>query len=148
MTKGVVGAAQVRGLRVVVYGPLAELVFGHVHKGSRLGIIGHIQQRYLRGGSLTFEIVAEEFEKSELAFESPRLLDWEARRKLLLVTSLVHAFLILLLAPRFERLKLWLLNTWCKRFGKWSRETPTPLYRLHLALAHLWQYFPPVSFFC
>ena len=71
MTKGVVGAAQVRGLRVVVYGPLAELVFGHVHKGSRLGIIGHIQQRYLRGGSLAFEIVAEEV-------EFLRNIDWES----------------------------------------------------------------------
>lgn len=88
------------------------------------------------------------FEKSELAFESPRLLDWEARRKLLLIASLAHAFLILLLAPRFERLKLWLLSTWCNRNGKWSRETPTPLYRLRLALAHLWHDFPPFAFLC
>ncbi|MFZ2096693.1 MAG: hypothetical protein WAV05_08660 [Anaerolineales bacterium] len=45
MIKGVVGAAAVKGGRVCVYGPLAELVYGHVRKGSRLGVIGHIQQR-------------------------------------------------------------------------------------------------------
>jgi hypothetical protein len=88
------------------------------------------------------------FEKSELGFESPRLLDWEARRKLLLMASLVHAFLISLLAPQLERLKLWLLNTWCKRNGQSSQETPTPLYRLRLALAHLWYDFPPVPILC
>jgi hypothetical protein len=40
MVKNVVGAAAVKGLRVCVYGPLAELVYGHVRKGSRLGVIG------------------------------------------------------------------------------------------------------------
>ena len=84
------------------------------------------------------------FEKSELAFEAPRLQDWESRQKFLLIAFLVHAFLILLLAPRFERLKRWLLDAWCHRSGKWSRETPTPLYRLRLALSQLWRSFPPV----
>ncbi len=88
------------------------------------------------------------FEKSELAFESPRLHTWEARCKFLLIASLVHAFLILLLAPRFERLKLWLLDTWCHRNGEWSRETPTPLYRLRLALSQLWRAFPRVIPLC
>ena len=83
------------------------------------------------------------FEKSELAFESLRLHAWETRHKFLLIVALVHAFLILLLAPRFERLKVWLLDAWCHRNGKWSRETPTPLYRLRLALSHLWRSFPP-----
>jgi len=71
MVKGVVGAAGVRGLRVCVYGPLAELSYGHVHKGSRLGVIGHIQQRTTRKGSLVFEVVAEEV-------EFLRNIDWEA----------------------------------------------------------------------
>jgi single-stranded DNA-binding protein len=71
MIKGVVGAARVRGLRVCVYGPLAELVYGHVQKGSRLGVIGHIQQRTTHKGSLVFEIVAEEV-------EFLRNIDWEA----------------------------------------------------------------------
>jgi hypothetical protein len=48
MVKGVVGSAAVKGLRVCVYGPLAELVYGHVRKGSWLGVIGHIQQRTTR----------------------------------------------------------------------------------------------------
>ncbi len=88
------------------------------------------------------------FEKSELAFESPRLHTWEARRKFLLLASLVHAFLILLLAPRFERLKLYLLEAWCHRNGEWSRITPTPLYRLRLALSQLWRAFPSVTPLC
>lgn len=84
------------------------------------------------------------FEKCELGFESPRLQDWEARLKLLLIAALAHAFLLLLLAPRFEPLKLWLLDTWCHRNGKWSRISPTPLYRLRLALSQLWHAFRPL----
>ncbi len=83
------------------------------------------------------------FDKCELAFESPRSRTWETRRRFLLIAALVHAFLIVLLAPRFERLKLWLLDAWCHRNGKWSRETPAPLYRLRLALSQLWRDFPP-----
>jgi len=71
MIKGVVGAAAVKGLRVRVYGALAELVYGHVRKGSRLGVIGHIQQRTTRKGDLVFEIVADEI-------EFLRNIDWEA----------------------------------------------------------------------
>jgi transposase len=83
------------------------------------------------------------FEKSELAFESPRLQEWEPRRKFLLIAALVHAFLILLLAPHFEQLKLWLLDTWCHRNGKWGRITSAPLYRLRIALSQLWRDFRP-----
>lgn len=60
MIKGVKGANGVKGLRVCVYGPLAELVYGHVRKGSRIGVIGHIQQRNLHNGKMVFEIVAVE----------------------------------------------------------------------------------------
>jgi hypothetical protein len=73
---------------------------------------------------------------------------WEAHRKFLLIAALVHAFLILLLAPRFEHLKRYLLDTWCHRNGEWSRDTPTPLYRLRLALSHLWHEFPRVNSLC
>jgi transposase len=83
------------------------------------------------------------FEKAELAFESLRLQKRETRRKFLLIASLVHAFLILLLSPPFEPLKLWLLDTWCHRNGKRSRITPAPLYRLRLALSQLWRAFCP-----
>jgi hypothetical protein len=88
------------------------------------------------------------FEKSELAFESPRLHAWEARCKFLLIASLVHAFLIILLAPRFEHLKRYLLDTWCHRNGQWGRKTPTPLYRLRLALSQLWREFLRVNLLC
>ena len=72
MIKGVVGTAAVKGLRVhVSHGPLAELVYGHVRKGSRLGVIGHIQQRTTREGKMVFEIVAEEV-------EFLRNIEWEA----------------------------------------------------------------------
>jgi hypothetical protein len=71
MLKGVKGASGVKGLRTCVYGPLAELVYGHVRKGSRLGVIGHIQQRTTRQGKMVFEIVANEV-------EFLRNIDWEA----------------------------------------------------------------------
>jgi hypothetical protein len=53
----------VKGLRVLIYGNLAELVYGHVQKGSRIGVEGHIQLRY-RPNITTpvFEIVAERIE--------------------------------------------------------------------------------------
>jgi single-stranded DNA-binding protein len=70
MIKGVKGAAGVKGLRACVYGPLAELVYGHVRKGSRLGVIGHIQQRRTRKGKMVFEIVASEV-------EFLRNIDWD-----------------------------------------------------------------------
>lgn len=37
--------------------------------------------------------------KSELAFESPRLPDWEHRRRLLMLASLAYAFLLELMQP-------------------------------------------------
>jgi len=42
-----------------------------VRKGSRLGVIGHIQQRTTREGKMVFEIVAEEV-------EFLRNIEWEA----------------------------------------------------------------------
>jgi single-stranded DNA-binding protein len=71
MIKGVKGAAGVKGLRTCIYGPLAELVYGHVRKGSRIGVIGHIQQRTTRQGKMVFEIVASEV-------EFLRNIDWNA----------------------------------------------------------------------
>ena len=75
MIKGVYGAAAVKGLRVCVYGPLAELVYGHVRKGSRLGVIGHIQQRTTRKGEMVFEIVADEV-------EFLRNIDWDTGERI------------------------------------------------------------------
>ncbi|MDQ2788029.1 MAG: hypothetical protein M3Y58_23870 [Chloroflexota bacterium] len=76
--------------------------------------------------------------KSELAMESPRVWTWERREKLLLMATLVYAFLLSLLDPALEEVRRWLLRCWCHRTGKRSRETPTPLYRLRSALGCLW----------
>ena len=86
------------------------------------------------------------FHKSELAFESPRLLDWHSRHKLLLIATLAYAFLLSLLPPTPHSIAAWLLNTFCPRTGQRSRSTPAPLYRLRLALASLWLFHPPPFF--
>jgi hypothetical protein len=76
------------------------------------------------------------FTKTEMAFESPRLLAWQARLKFLLIASLAYAFLLSLL-PNTDFL-FRLFSTFCHRTGKWSRNISTPLYRLRLALSRLW----------
>jgi hypothetical protein len=87
--------------------------------------------------------MALRYDKTELGFESPRVHAWETRMKFLGIAALAHAFLLLLLAPHFDKLKLWLLDQWCHRNGKWSQETQIPLYRLRLALSQLWRAFRP-----
>jgi hypothetical protein len=83
------------------------------------------------------------FEKSELGCESPRLWRWENRLKLLLMVSLVYAFLLTLLDEASERLRTWLLRYWCHRTGKRCRQTTTPLYRLRWAISRLWLTYAP-----
>jgi Transposase DDE domain len=83
--------------------------------------------------------------KSELAMESPRLWKWENRLKLLLMVTLVYAFLLSLLDPSQELLRQWLLRWWCHRNGKRNREASVPLYRLRSALSRLWLDYPPPS---
>lgn len=85
--------------------------------------------------------MAIRFDKCELAFESPRLRLWESQRRLLLITTLVFAFLLSLLA--FPALLSDLLSAWCPRTGKWSLLVKTPLYRLRSALSRLWLSYPP-----
>ena len=75
------------------------------------------------------------FTKSEMAFESPRLLKWESRLKFLLIAALAYAFLLSLL-PNTEFL-FHLLSLYCHRTGKWSQEVLAPLYRLRLAISRL-----------
>ncbi len=83
------------------------------------------------------------FTKSELAFESPRLLRWKSRLKFLLIASLAYAFLLsLLLHTNFL---FCLFAHYCHRTGKWSQGTLTPLYRLRLAISRLWLLFRPHS---
>ena len=83
------------------------------------------------------------FTKSEMAFESPRLIRWEARLKFLLIASLAYAFLLSLLS-NIDFLFAF-LSRYCHRTGKWSREISAPLYRLRLALSRLWLTFRPHS---
>lgn len=83
--------------------------------------------------------------KSELAMESPRLWRWENRLKLLLMATLVYAFLLTLLDPSHELLRQWLLRWWCHRTGKRNREASVPLYRLRSAISRLWLDFRPPS---
>jgi Transposase DDE domain len=82
------------------------------------------------------------YNKSELAMESVRVWTWERRKKLLLLAALAYAFLISLLSPSRQVLRTWLLDHWCHRTGKRSRDAPTPLYRLRSALSRLWLAYP------
>jgi hypothetical protein len=86
------------------------------------------------------------YSKAELAFESPRLIGWQQRKKLLLLATLCYAFLLSLLHPNLKPLTSWLLRTFCHRTGKRSQLTPAPLYRLRIALCHLWLRHPPPFF--
>ena len=83
------------------------------------------------------------YEKSELAFQSPRLWHWQEREKLLLMASLAYAFLLTLLEPFYDPLRLWLLRTFCHRTGWHCRNAKAPLYRLRSGLSRLWQKHPP-----
>ena len=82
--------------------------------------------------------MAWRFGKTELAMQSPRLWSWNNRLKLLLIVSLVYAFLLSLLDPLLKPLRDILLQRFCHRTGKRSRVSPTPLYRVRSALSHLW----------
>ena len=87
--------------------------------------------------------MAYRFSKTELAMESPRLWFWDNRLKLMLMVSLVYAFLLSLLAPAFADRVCWLLRFWCHRIGKRHRVASLPLYRLRSALSRLWLHHPP-----
>jgi hypothetical protein len=95
---------------------------------------------YARRGQIEMSL---RFTKSEMAFESPRLLYWESRMKFLLIASLAYAFLLSLL-PNTSFL-FHLISTFCHRTGKWSQQISAPLYRLRLALSRLWLTFRPHS---
>lgn len=83
--------------------------------------------------------------KSELGMESPRLWKWDNRLKLLMMVTLVYAFLLTLVDPSQQLMREWLLRWWCHRNGKRNREASVPLYRLRSALSRLWLALPPPS---
>ena len=76
--------------------------------------------------------------KTDLALESPRLWSWENRLKLLLMASLVYAFLLSLLTQTLMPLVQSLLRNWCHRTGERYRQAAIPLSRLRSAISALW----------
>lgn len=86
------------------------------------------------------------YSKSELAFESPRVEEWDVRQKLLLLAALAYAFLLHLLSHSFDELRGFVLRNWCHRSGKRYRSVAAPLYRLRSALSRLWQAAPPPGY--
>jgi hypothetical protein len=83
------------------------------------------------------------YDKSELANPRPRLWQWATREKLLLMATLAYAFLLTLLEPFYDPLRLWVLRFFCHRTGRHARTAKAPLYRLRSALSRLWQDYPP-----
>lgn len=67
---------------------------------------------------------------------------WEGREKLLLMVTLLYAFLLSLLADELEGLREEWLRWGCDRTGKRSREVAAPLYRLRAALSRLLGAYP------
>jgi len=86
------------------------------------------------------------YNKSELGMESPRLWHWEQREKIMMMATVVYAFLLSLLEASLAAMCCWLLRHFCHRTGKRSRLTAAPLYRLRSAIARLWnlKVCPPI----
>ena len=74
MINGSRGSKQVKGLRVVFYGILAELAEAHLQKGSRIEVEGHIQIRQVKDEGIVVEVVGEDV-------DFIRNVDWERGRK-------------------------------------------------------------------
>ena len=68
--------------------------------------------------------------KTDLAMESPRLWFWGNRFKLLLMVSLVYAFLLSLLSPEEASLVREFLRSWYHRTGARYRQAAIPRSRL------------------
>lgn len=67
----------------------------------------------------------------------------EQREKLLLMATLVYAFLLSLLEARLEALREAVLRSGRHRTGKRGYSLAAPLYRLRSALSRLWQAATP-----
>jgi len=80
--------------------------------------------------------------------ESPRVLSWENRKKLLALVTLPYQFLLSLLSPQQKDRKENILRLCGHRTGKGCRTNSAPLYRLRWAMSRLWlDYRPTFSFF-
>jgi len=76
--------------------------------------------------------------KSEMAIQSLRVYDWEARLKLLGMLTLAYAFLMDLMGKAWRTARDWLLDYACHRTGEHLREVEIPFTRLRIALSKLW----------
>lgn len=68
------GSKDVKGLRVVFYGILAELAEAHLQKGSRIEVEGHLQIRQVKNEGIVVEVVAEDL-------DFIRNIDWDKGHK-------------------------------------------------------------------
>jgi hypothetical protein len=84
-------------------------------------------QRYLVMSLYQIELVWR-YSKSELAFERVRVVEWEVRRKLLLLATLAYAFVLQLLGPAWDAVRAFLLRNWCHRMGRRYRAVAAPPY--------------------
>jgi Transposase DDE domain len=80
--------------------------------------------------------------KSEMAIQSLRVYDWEARLKLLGLLTLAYAFLMDLMRQEGRTARDWLIEYACHRTGCHLREVEIPFTRLRIALAKLWLAYP------
>ncbi len=80
--------------------------------------------------------------KSELAIESVRVYDWEARLKLLGMLTLAYAFLMDLMRKPGRTARDWLIDDACHRSGELLRHVEIPFTRLRIALSKLWLAYP------
>jgi hypothetical protein len=83
------------------------------------------------------------FNKSELAFQSPRLWRRPEREKLLALATLAYAFFLHLLAPLYEPLRRWLLRHFCHRTGWHLRRYALRSTVCAVRRDRLWQRYPP-----
>jgi len=60
MINGSSGSGEVRGLRVMFYGILAEEAEAHLQKGSRIEVEGHLQIRRMPDEGVSVEVAAED----------------------------------------------------------------------------------------
>jgi hypothetical protein len=80
--------------------------------------------------------------KSEMAIQSLRVYEWEARLKLLGLLTLAYAFLMELMRTAYRTARDWLIEYACHRTGEHLREVEIPFTRLRIALSKLWLTFP------
>ena len=76
--------------------------------------------------------------KSEMAIESLRVYEREARLKLLGLLTLAYAFLMQLMGKPDRKARDWLITFACPRTGEHLREVELPFTRLRIALSKLW----------